>query len=166
MQAEQSTSRGQLYYVDYKPLTIADGEGFRSSLYVSGCTFKCKGCWNRLAQSFRFGKPYTLELQRRILDDVAQPHVQGLSLLGGEPFQNQDITLPLVREFRARFGNTKDIWCWTGFTLAELEEMDEPLLEYIDVLIDGQYIEELRDTSLDWRGSSNQKILYLSRCDT
>lgn len=155
------TMRGQLYYADYKPFTIADGEGFRCSLYVSGCTFKCSGCWNKSAQSFRYGKPYTLDLQRQILEDIAQPYVSGLSLLGGEPFQNQDITLPLVQEFRKRFGNTKTVWCWTGFTLEELQEKDEPLLDYIDVLVDGQYVNELRDTSLQWRGSTNQRVIHL-----
>lgn len=154
---------GRKHYADYKPFTVADGEGFRCSLYVSGCTFKCKGCWNKLAQSFMFGKPYTDELQERILTDLAQPYVQGLSLLGGEPFQNQDIVLPLVKAVRERFGDTKDIWCWTGFTLEELQDMDEPLLEYIDVLVDGQYVDSLRDLSLQWRGSSNQRVHTLRR---
>lgn len=158
MVSSPTTSRGRLHYADYKPLTTSDGEGFRSALYVSGCTFKCQGCWNQLAQSFLFGKPYTLELQRQILEDIDKPYVRGLSILGGEPFQNQDIVLPLVQEFQAMFGNTKDIWCWTGFTLGELQELDEPLLQYIDVLVDGQFIEAQRDLSLDWRGSRNQTV--------
>lgn len=156
-------SQGQGYYADYKPFTIADGEGFRCSLYVSGCTFKCKGCWNKAAQSFRYGKPYTQELQDRILDDLAQPYVQGLSLLGGEPFENQDIVLNLVQAVRERFGDTKDIWCWTGNTLDEVK--DEPLLSYIDVLVDGQFILEQKDLSLQWRGSSNQRVLRRANGD-
>lgn len=152
---------GKGYYADYKPFTVADGEGFRCALYVSGCTFKCKGCWNTAAQSFRFGKPYTEELQAQILDDLDKPWVRGLSLLGGEPYQNQEIVLPLVQAVRKRFGTSKDIWCWTGNTLEEVQ--NDPLTEYIDVLIDGQYVEALRDTSLQWRGSSNQKVHHLKK---
>lgn len=151
---------GKGYYADYKPFTVADGEGFRCSLYVSGCTFNCEGCWNKAAQSFRFGKPYTEELQEQILNDLDKPWVQGLSLLGGEPYQNIEIVLPLVQAVRERFGTSKDIWCWTGNTLEEVKH--HPLTEYVDVLVDGRYVEELGDTSLPWCGSSNQQVHRLS----
>jgi anaerobic ribonucleoside-triphosphate reductase activating protein len=147
---------------DYKPFMFVDGEGVRCSLYVSGCLFACEGCFNRATWSFRYGTAYTAELEERILADLAQPYVQGLTLLGGEPFLNTGVCLSLVRRVRAEFGDTKDIWSWTGYTYEELvlESADKlELLGQLDVLVDGPFDESLKDLRLQFRGSSNQRIL-------
>ncbi|VEI13410.1 anaerobic ribonucleoside-triphosphate reductase activating protein [Trueperella bialowiezensis] len=158
------------YVADYKPFNFVDGEGVRCSLYVSGCPFKCPGCYNAAAQSFRYGKPYTPELEERIMDDLAQPYVAGLSLVGGEPMLSAPILLPLVRRVRERFGDAKDIWIWSGYTYEQLlaEQADKrELLEACDVLVDGPFIKRLYHHDLAFRGSSNQRIidLRLSRDD-
>jgi anaerobic ribonucleoside-triphosphate reductase activating protein len=152
----------QGYVGDYKPFMFVDGEGVRCSLYVSGCLFACEGCFNRATWSFRYGTPYTAELEERILADLAQSYVQGLTLLGGEPFLNTGVCLSLVRRVRAEFGRTKDIWSWTGYTYEELL-LDSPdkleLLGQLDVLVDGRFDEALKDLRLQFRGSSNQRII-------
>lgn len=158
-------------YADYKPFTMVDGEGFRCSLYVSGCIFNCKGCYNKSIQDFNVGKPFTKEIEDQIMSDLSEPYVQGLTLLGGEPFLNPDTCLKLVRRLRKTFGNTKDIWCWTGYTYEELQESttfkfpiskkQKELLDTVDVLIDGRFVEELFDPNnlCRFRGSSNQRII-------
>lgn len=147
---------------DYKPFTMVDGEGVRCSLYVSGCPFQCPGCYNRAAQSFRYGTPYTKELADQIMQDLAQNYVQGLTLLGGEPFLNTNVVLPLVQRVRQEFQREKDIWSWTGYTWEELmlETEDKlTLLTQLDVLVDGRFILAQRDLSLPFRGSTNQRII-------
>lgn len=150
------------YVADYKPFSFVDGEGVRCALYVSGCLFKCEGCFNEDAWSFKCGKPYSAELEDEILEDLAHPGVQGLSLLGGEPFLNTQVALSLVTRMRERFGSSKDVWCWTGYTLEELlEDSDDKraLLAHVDVLVDGRYEHSQRDLSLAFRGSRNQRVL-------
>lgn len=156
---------------DYKPFTMVDGEGFRCAIYVSGCIFNCKGCYNKSIQDFGIGEPYTMELENQIIEDLSHDYVQGLTLLGGDPMLNTDVCLQLVRRVREVYGDTKDIWCWTGYTYEELEESIEcdtlnsrkqdELLSQVDVLIDGRYIEEQGDLSgkLFFRGSWNQRII-------
>lgn len=150
------------FIADYKPFNFVDGEGVRCSLYVSGCLFQCEGCYNKVAQSFSYGKKYTMALENQIFADLEQNYVQGLTLLGGEPFLHTPILLPLVRRFRKTFGNTKDIWCWTGYTWEELMlETDDKLalLSTIDVLVDGRFERDKMDLSLAFRGSSNQRLI-------
>lgn len=150
------------HVADYKPFAMVDGEGVRCSLYVSGCLFACEGCFNEAAWSFRYGTRYTEELEDRILADLAQEYVQGLSLLGGEPFLNTGVCLRLVRRVRAEFGPGKDIWCWTGYTFEELrsETPDkQALLAELDVLVDGRFELSQRDLMLQFRGSRNQRVL-------
>ena len=101
---------------DYKPFNFVDGEGVRNSLYVSGCLFACEGCYNKIIQSFNYGSPYTKDLEDRIITDLSHSYVQGLTLLGGEPFLNTEICLSLVKRVRKEFGREKDIWSWTGYT--------------------------------------------------
>lgn len=152
----------QGYIADYKPFNFVDGEGVRCSLYVSGCLFQCPGCYNRAAQSFRYGTPYTQELETRILADLSHDYVQGLTLLGGEPFLNTPIVLPLVQKVREIFGDTKDIWCWTGYTWEELQSETpdkHELLSYVDVLVDGRFELAKKDLTLQFRGSSNQRMI-------
>lgn len=149
------------YIADYKPFSFVDGEGVRSSLYVSGCLFACDGCFNQDAWSFRFGTPYTQELEQRILGDLAHEAVQGLSLLGGEPMLNTPVCLQLVERVRREL-SSKDVWCWTGYTLEQIlsEGGDKAdLLRQVDVLIDGPFDLSQRDLSLAFRGSRNQRIL-------
>jgi len=150
------------YVADYKPFSFVDGEGVRCALYVSGCTLKCPGCFNKVAQSFRYGTPYSRALQDQILRDLAHPAVQGLSLLGGEPFQNAEVCLGLASRMRDEFGASKDLWAWSGYTFEELlgeggERLD--LLNLCDVLIDGPFVLAERDLTLRFRGSRNQRVL-------
>ncbi|MDY5133530.1 anaerobic ribonucleoside-triphosphate reductase activating protein [Actinotignum urinale] len=152
----------QMYVADYKPFVMVDGEGVRCSIYVSGCPFHCPGCYNVASQNFRYGEPYTEELQERILKDCANSYVHGLSLVGGEPFLNTPVLLPLVRAFREKFGNTRTIWSWTGYTWEQLmaETPDKRmLLANIDVLVDGPFIQEQFYHDLAFRGSRNQRII-------
>jgi len=162
--AEKASQR---YVADYKPFTFVDGEGVRCSLYVSGCFFKCEGCYNEDAWSFRFGFPYSQELEDRILADLAHESVQGLSLLGGEPFLNTQVCISLAERVRAEFGWSKDVWCWTGYTLEQLladSDDKQHLLSLVDVLIDGTYEQDQRDLSLAFRGSRNQRMLDAPAC--
>lgn len=155
----EELSQGRI--MDYKAFNMVDGEGVRCSLYVSGCLFHCEGCYNVATWNFRAGIPYTKELEDRILTDLSQPYVQGLTLLGGEPFLNTGILLPLVKRVRKELPD-KDIWSWTGYTWEELmlETEDKlELLRYLDILVDGRYDRTKRDLSLQFRGSSNQRII-------
>lgn len=152
----------QSFVADYKPFTFVDGEGVRCALYVSGCLFKCEGCFNEAAWSFRYGRPYDGELEARILGDLAHPAVQGLSLLGGEPFLNTGVCLSLVAAVREEFGGSKDVWAWSGYTFEQLcaEGGDKlELLRACDVLVDGPYLAGERDLTLQFRGSRNQRVL-------
>ncbi|CAM3221290.1 anaerobic ribonucleoside-triphosphate reductase activating protein [Vagococcus fessus] len=150
------------YYADYKPFNFVDGEGVRCSFYVSGCLFACKGCYNKAIQNFNYGQPYTTEVENQIIEDVGQSYVQGLTLLGGEPFLNTEVCLSLVNRVRATFGTTKDIWAWSGYTFEELlQESDDKLdlLHQVDILVDGRFELELLDLNLQFRGSRNQRII-------
>lgn len=157
-------SKGKI--ADYKPYEFADGEGVRCSLYVSGCLFACKGCFNKVAQNFNYGVEYTPELEARILQDLTADYCQGLTLLGGEPFLNTNILLPLCQKLRKRFGDSKDIWSWTGYTWEELmqESSDKlELLNLVDILVDGRFEIAKRDLTLQFRGSSNQRIIDVKK---
>ncbi|MGY3779036.1 anaerobic ribonucleoside-triphosphate reductase activating protein [Isobaculum melis] len=151
---------------DYKAFNFVDGEGVRCSLYLSGCLFACEGCYNKVAQSFNYGYEYTEALENQIIADLSQPYVQGLTLLGGEPFLNTEVALKIVNRMRAEFGNTKDIWSWTGYTWDEmmLETEDKlALLNKIDILVDGRFELSKKDLTLQFRGSSNQRIIDVQK---
>ncbi|MGI6154367.1 MAG: anaerobic ribonucleoside-triphosphate reductase activating protein [Enterococcus lemanii] len=152
----------QQYIADYKTYNFVDGEGVRNSLYVSGCLFACEGCFNKAVQNFRYGTPFTKELENQIIADLAPSYVQGLTLLGGEPFLNTQVCLAVVRRVREVYGHTKDIWSWSGYTFEELllETPDKlELLASLDVLVDGRFELTKKDLNLQFRGSSNQRIL-------
>ncbi len=152
-------SQGRI--IDYKAFNFVDGEGVRCSLYVAGCLFHCEGCYNVATWNFKAGIPYTKELEEQIMTDLAQPYVQGLTLLGGEPFLNTGILLPLVKRVRRELP-TKDIWSWTGYTWEELmlETPDKlELLSYLDILVDGRFDRTKKNLMLQFRGSSNQRII-------
>ena len=156
---------------DYKPFTMVDGEGWRSSLYVSGCVFNCKGCYNKSIQDFGNGIVYDNIIEDKIIEDLRHEKVQGLTLLGGEPMLNTEVCLSICNRVREEFGDTKDIWCWTGYTWEELQESIScntvnskkqlELLKMIDILIDGRFEQDKIDTTgkLRFRGSSNQKVV-------
>lgn len=155
-------------YGEIKKYDIANGEGVRVSLFVSGCTHHCKGCFNYETWDFTYGKPFTKDTENEILTALDHSYINGLSLLGGEPFepQNQKALLPFLQEVRARFPE-KNIWCYTGYTLDEdlLQdskarcEYTDDMLKLIDVIVDGEFKEDLKDISLAFRGSANQRII-------
>ncbi|QXT63391.1 anaerobic ribonucleoside-triphosphate reductase activating protein [Tessaracoccus palaemonis] len=151
------------HVADYKPFSMVDGEGVRCSLYVSGCLFACEGCFNEAAWSFRYGTPYDDALEDRIIADLGNSYVQGLSLLGGEPFLNTGVALRLLKRVRCAFGATKDVWSWTGYRFEDLSASGQPdqlaLLRGLDVLVDGPFELASRDLTLQFRGSSNQRVL-------
>ena len=149
---------------------VADGPGVRVSLFVSGCRHRCKGCFNPDTWDFAAGEPWTDAVQERVLAACEKDWIQGLSLLGGEPFEpeNQRALVPLLRAFRARFPK-KDVWAWTGCVYERdllkespwrCEATDE-MLSLVDTLVDGPFIEAQKNITLRFRGSSNQRILDL-----
>ena len=139
-------------------------EGVRNSLYVSGCPFHCVDCFNASIWDFQAGHEYTQALEDKIIEDLKPDYVQGITFLGGEPLLATPVLIPLSRRIREEFGHGKDIWSWTGYTWEELMRPGETpdkreLLELIDVLVDGRFITTLKDSLLQFRGSSNQRIL-------
>ena len=158
-------------YAAIRNFDIANGEGVRVSLFVSGCTHHCKGCFNPDQWDFGYGKPFTDATEAEIMGLLANPYITGLSLLGGEPMEpeNQAVLRPFLEHFRKRFGATKTLWIYTGCVLEKdllapsrwRTQDTEPILRMTDVLIDGPFVEELKDISLRFRGSSNQRILTL-----
>ncbi len=157
-----ASNLSQQKIADYKPFNFVDGEGVRCSLYVSGCKFSCPGCYNKVAQNFNYGYDYTKALEDQIIADLGQSYVQGLTLLGGEPFLNTQVCLQLVKRVRAEYGHQKDIWSWSGYTWEELQKESADkleLLSYLDVLVDGRFLEAKKDLNLQFRGSANQRII-------
>lgn len=155
-------------YATIKKRDIANGIGVRVSLFVSGCTHHCKNCFNKETWDFDYGEKFTDQTVEQILNYLSPDYVNGLSLLGGEPFEveNQGELLKLLRQVKAKFPH-KDVWCYTGYLFdrellcdsrARCEHTDE-MLSYIDVLVDGPYIEAQKDISLQFRGSKNQRII-------
>lgn len=160
-------------YAEIKYCDIANGLGVRTSLFVSGCTHHCKGCFNEIAWDFDYGKEFTESTIQDILTSCEPSYIQGLSLIGGEPLEpvNQRELLPLLKQFKERFPQ-KDIWCYSGYTYekdilpengrAHCEATDE-LLSCIDILVDGEYMENLYDLTLKFRGSRNQRVLQIQK---
>ncbi len=160
-----------MYYGNIKNCDIADGEGVRVTLFVSGCTNRCKGCFQPETWDFCYGQPFTEETEEKILSMLKPDYINGLTLLGGDPFEpeNQRALLPFVKRVREAFPK-KNIWAYTGFTYEELKtegshprcEVTDELLSQIDILVDGRFMEEFRDITLKFRGSRNQRILDLN----
>ena len=160
-----------MYYGNIKNLDIANGEGIRVSLFVSGCTHHCKNCFNPETWDFYYGKPFTEETENEILKMLEPNHIAGITLLGGEPFDphNQPALLNLVKRIKQKFGDSKNIWSFTGYVYdkdlikggrAYCDATDE-LLAHLDVLVDGPFIESLKDLMLKFRGSSNQRVINM-----
>ena len=161
-----------MYYGEIKNCDIANGTGVRVSLFVSGCTHHCKGCFNPMTWDFCYGKPYGKAEEDRIVSLLAPSYIAGLSLLGGEPCEPQNITslLPLLRRVKSELPN-KTIWCYTGYTFekdllgrtgTEKSESEE-FLRYIDILVDGEFILEKKNIQLKFRGSENQRIIDVKK---
>lgn len=146
-------------------MDVVNGDGFRVSLFVSGCNRKCKGCFNQQAQDPNYGYAFTEEVKNKIFKELENEHCSGLSLLGGDPMSclsdNRKVVIQLCREVKEKFPN-KTIFMWTGYTIEEVLASDDmkDIVKYTDVIIDGPFVEELKDIDLKWRGSSNQKIVY------
>lgn len=155
-------------YASIKNCDIANGPGCRISLFVSGCRHHCKGCFNAETWNFDFGEPYTQEVEDQIIELLKPDYIQGFTLLGGEPFEpeNQVVLVNLLRRIREAYPK-KDIWCYSGY-LYDVDlieggkvytEVTKEMLSYIDMLVDGEFVLELKDISLQFRGSSNQRIV-------
>lgn len=159
-------------YADIKKIDVANGEGIRVSVFVSGCNHHCKGCFNQCAWDFNYGKKFTEKEEQQIIDYMNHDYISGLSLLGGEPLEpkNQEGLLPLVKKVKEKFPD-KNIWCYTGFDfekdvvgkMAKNNETTRELLKYIDIIVDGKFEEDKKDLKLQFRGSSNQKIVDVKK---
>ena len=155
-------------YATIKNCDIANGPGVRISLFVSGCTHRCKGCFNEVAWDFDYGQPFTQETIEEILNMLAPPHIAGITLLGGEPFepQNQPALLDLLRQIKAKMPE-KSIWAFSGYLFEKdilagrlgPKEITREFVSYLDVLVDGPFVLEKKDLMLRFRGSSNQRLI-------
>ena len=146
-------------YNKIRKMDIADGPGIRVSIFMQGCAFNCKNCFNPETHNFNGGKEFTDETIDKVLNLCENDTIKGLSILGGEPMHPKNIegTTKLAKKFKEKFPN-KTIWVWTGF-LFDKDLKDKEVLNYIDVLVDGQYKDELHNPKLKWKGSSNQRVI-------
>lgn len=161
-----------MYYGTIKKYDIADGEGVRVTLFVSGCTNHCEGCFQEETWDFHFGQPYTEETEKEILEALDNPFISGLTLLGGEPFEpeNQTELVKLLRKVRETFPD-KNIWSYTGFVydhdLLEGQrkhtDVTDEMLSYLDVLVDGPFVLSKKNIMLKFRGSENQRVIDMKK---
>ena len=161
-----------MHYAAIKPCDVANGPGIRVSLFVSGCNHHCKGCFNEIAWNFEYGNEFNQETIDSILKDLDKDYIEGLSLLGGEPLEhsNQKGLLELVKQVKQKFPN-KTIWCYTGFdfekdvmgNMYKNWEETKQLVDNIDVIVDGKFQIENKNPSLQFRGSSNQRLIDVKR---
>ena len=161
-------------YATIKWTDIANGEGVRISLFVSGCTHRCKNCFNQVAWDFSYGEPFDLAIEEKILKELDFPYIAGITLLGGEPMEpsNQVALLPFIKKVREQFPQ-KSIWCYTGCILDERTGLltdksknvaqTQELISLFDVLVDGPFVEELKNIRLKFRGSSNQRVIDVKK---
>ena len=159
-------------YANIKYNDIANGEGVRTSLFVSGCTHHCKGCFNEIAWDFNFGEDFTSEVEDKIIESMKPSYIAGLTLLGGEPMEpaNQQALLPFIKRVKEKLPN-KNIWCYTGYLFdSELlspsranTPITRELLSYIDIIVDGKFELDKKDITLRFKGSSNQRIIDVQK---
>lgn len=159
-------------YATIKPVDIANGPGVRVSLFVSGCTHRCKGCFNEEAWDFQFGKPFTEEVQKQLLSSLDHDYIEGLTLLGGEPMEpsNQESLLPFIKAVREHLLG-KTIWCFTGYDfekdilgkMMKTSAVTRELIPLFDVMVDGKFVAEKKNLSLKFRGSENQRVLNVKK---
>lgn len=150
-------------YNKIRKMDIADGPGIRVSIFMQGCSFNCKNCFNPETHDFTGGEEFTDETIDRVIKLADNEMIEGLSILGGEPMhpKNIDGTLRLAKAFKDRFPE-KNVWSWTGF-LFDKDLKDKEVMKYIDVLVDGQYVDELHNPKLKWRGSENQRVIDVKK---
>ena len=150
-------------YSGYLKCDTVNGKGVRCTLFVSGCSRGCKGCFNKETWDYRYGQLYTKEFEDEILKDLSNPYIQGLSILGGNPLENKNFetVYKLCQKVKKELPN-KDIWLWCGQELKEVKNnlIFSQILDIVDIVVDGPFIEELKDVNLQFRGSSNQHINY------
>ena len=155
-------------YAKIKKTDVANGPGVRVSIFVSGCHHHCEGCFNSEAWDFNYGNDFTEDTIQEIIEAMNHDYITGLSLLGGEPFEliNQKGLLPLLKKVKEVYPD-KTIWAYSGFLYDELKEMDYPetkeILSLIDVLVDGKFVESLKDPNFYFRGSSNQRVIDMKK---
>ena len=151
-------------YNKIRKMDISDGPGVRVSIFMQGCTFKCKNCFNPETHDFKGGTEFTDETIDKVLSLAKPDHIKGLSVLGGEPMHpvNIDGTMKLVKAFKEKYPN-KSVWVWSGFLYDDIMERNKEIFNYIDVLVDGQYDDSLHDPTLKWRGSSNQRVIDIEK---
>jgi len=149
-------------YNKIRKMDISNGPGIRISIFMQGCTFNCKNCFNPETHDFNEGKDFTEDTINRVIELANPKHIEGLSILGGEPLHPKNLkgTTELVRKFRETYPD-KSIWIWSGFLFDDLK--DKEVMNYIDVLVDGQFKDELKDYNLLYRGSSNQRIIDVKK---
>jgi len=149
----------------YYPESINEGDGLRAVIYISGCKHRCKGCFNPHTWNFTHGEDFTPEMQKQIVEDIqGNPLLQGVTLCGGDPFFSSNECVPFILKLRKALPNM-DLWAYTGFTYEELleDEDKKSLLLLCDVIIDGRFMEHLKDTTLQYRGSLNQRIINVKK---
>lgn len=153
-----------MHYADIHPHDIANGPGIRLSLFVSGCTRHCPGCFNEKAQAFDYGEVFTKETEQKILEKLDAPYYTGVTFLGGEPMEpaNRAVLLPFAKAIRARYPK-RSIWCYSGYPYEMLEKPAADFLEVLDVLVDGPFIEAQKNIRLLYRGSANQRLIDLNK---
>lgn len=161
-----------MYYSTIKDCDIANGTGVRVTLFVSGCTNRCKNCFQPQTWDFKFGEPFTNETEEKIINMLRPSYIRGLTLLGGEPMEprNQQALVPFIQRVKKELPG-KDIWCFTGFTYEMLKTdgshprcgVTDEFLSLIDVLVDGKFVEELKSPALRFRGSSNQRLIDMNK---
>ena len=150
-------------FAQIRKYDVANGPGIRTTIFVTGCTHKCHNCFNEEYQDFDFGDPWTQKETDEVIEDLKLDEVRGLTILGGEPFQNEVDLLQVLRDIKKEV--QKDIWIFSGYTYEEIlkDENKKKLLEECDVLVDGRFVEALKDLSLRFRGSSNQRIIDVQK---
>ena len=155
-------------YASILKCDIANGPGFRTSLFVCGCLRKCPGCFNQEAQNPNYGKIFDEKARGKLFKEMSMEYCKGMSLLGGDPMSKlgdiRKTVIDVCRESKEKFPK-KDIWMWTGYTFEELLEDDtaKEVFKYVDVVVDGPFIESLKDVNLVWKGSSNQRVIDVKK---
>lgn len=150
-------------FAQIRKYDVANGPGIRTTIFVTGCTHKCPNCFNEEYQDFNFGNPWTRKETDEVIEDLKLDEVKGLTVLGGEPFQNEVDLLQVLRDIKKEV--QKEIWIFSGYTYEEIlkDQNKKKLLEECDVLVDGRFVEALKDLSLRFRGSSNQRIIDVKK---
>ena len=159
-----------MHYAKIKRFDIANGVGIRTSVFVSGCSNKCKGCFNQELWDKNYGQEFTDETIKEILDSIDKPYIDGLSILGGDPLEyyNLEMVDKLIIEFRKHFGFNKSIWMWTGYLLEDIINDDRrwEVVRKLDYLVDGPFIQKKKNLKLKYRGSENQRIIDMQNSQT